>query len=110
MYIPCFICSADCYGIQNNNHNIIYCCKSCAIEIHKHLQFTHPDHKIPDLLVDSLDPKLGDGFPTVGQWTNIINNVKNIHNSVKKVIENKKYINECPCGMHPNQCDYHRGV
>jgi hypothetical protein len=42
-----------------------------------------------------------------------------IHNSV--LLSNKaiakilnkaidKRINECPCGIHPDQCDYHRGV
>jgi len=46
---------------------------------------------------------------TISRWSNTNDwNVAVDHIANGTVISRKEYGNECPCGIHPSQCEYHR--
>ena len=81
---------------KNWGPSFVNCCGKCADEVKEEDPVLHCTIGIGD-----------DGFDV--RWTKGLEEVKNRF-AVKssKLSKLNKYINECPCGIHPSTCEYHK--
>ena len=113
----CYICGLPCKLWLITQRNT---CKQCAIAI-----YTYANESIPISLKNSVD-KIGDSFyiGNGSKWIEPIDAVKAIRAVMLKVlippntqmpirnfpstIVKKTYTHECPCGLVPSTCEYHK--
>src|SRR5271163_4988715 len=97
--VPCYCCGNECYELSPFSLNL---CQSCAFEI-------VPEDASRSDSFDLSDPRDGNGFP-YRTWHAELDAVKQ-RKTIKATIPNlgsKKYLGQCPCGIHHSVCIYHK--
>lgn len=95
MKIICYICGDLC---TDQGSDWISCCGFCSNKV-KQRAYN-----------DSEDRFMDDGFsPHSAMWRDAIEFVANIFIKSPRLSKAiNKYTDECPCGIHPKACEYHR--
>lgn len=90
--ISCYICGEDCRDWGNLYTS---CCDLCSYDVMLKAGET------PELKANGFGEEYDYALQAVKARSKLT--VK-VNNESKK----KTYTDECPCGLHPSQCDYHR--
>jgi hypothetical protein len=85
MITNCYICSVPCtdWGLSYYS-----CCPQCSADI------LEEEGMLRDYSENGFPDSFDEGIAKL--------------KSRIKIRSNKKYSNECPCGIHPSDCEYHK--
>jgi hypothetical protein len=99
----CYICGIDC---PDQDPGWVSCCGDCSYNVKIACGEKKPSH-------------FADGFPKSNtRWMTAVQQAMTNYNfggypTLTTVpmtgFKVKKYIGECPCGLKPEQCEYHNG-